>query len=259
MRWALGTCGIAATEVPLTPFFHVLHALTSGGRTTVPILEIDGRRIQDSTRILLWLDAHRGPLPLLPAAGAGRGEVLAVEARFDRVGEHVVRYAYRDTLADSESVVRYWTLDSSPFQAARIRRGFPVLRWIFRRKLWMSARNAERSREAIEGGLDSIDARLADGHRYLATDRFTLADLTAAALLAPLVCPDEHPVYGSARYRGGIAAQVAPWQKRPAFEWVRTMYREQRGSWPLATTESSAPGAAREPRFEFIRRALDAP
>ncbi|HEX7479341.1 MAG TPA: glutathione S-transferase C-terminal domain-containing protein [Polyangiales bacterium] len=218
-------------------------AILSGGRTTVPILQVGGKRIQDSTRILLWLDEKRGPLSLLPRTAAERDETLAIEARFDKVGEHVVRYAYSTTLDDAESVIRYWTLDALPKEAAVIRKRFPLLRWIFRRKLMMSASGVKRSRAVVEEGLAFIDARIADGRRYLATDQLTLADLTAAALLAPLVCPDEHPVYSSARYRAGVAPLVRDWQERPAFAWVRAIYREHRGVFP---------------RAEQIKQALDA-
>jgi glutathione S-transferase len=234
IRFLLTAAGIPHLEVPLVPFFHVVPAILSGGRTTVPFLHVDGKRIQDSTRILLWLDAHRGPLALLPKEPTERRETLAVENRFDEVGDHVVRYAYSTTLDDRESVIRYWTLDATPRQAALIRRRFGVLRWIFRRKLGMSARNVERSRAVVERGLDFIDSRLTAGHRYLATEQLTLADITAAALLAPLACPDEHAVYGSARYRAGAAPLVASWPERPAFEWVRGIYREHRGAFPEA-------------------------
>jgi glutathione S-transferase len=232
VRWSLSAAGIAFVEAPWTPFFHVMPAILSGGRTTVPILENEGKRIQDSTRILLWLDRHRGPLSLLPSDAATRKEALELEARFDEVGSHVVRYAYSRALDDSESVVRYWTLDSTPRQRGWIRRGFPLLRFIFRRKLRMSVRNVERSKAVIEAGLALLEARIASGRKYLAGDELGVADITAAALLAPLVCPDEHPIYGSDRYRAGVAPLIEAWRTRPAFEWVRGMYREHRGVWP---------------------------
>jgi glutathione S-transferase len=50
-------------------------------------------------------------------------------------------------------------------------------------------------------------------------------------LLAPLACPDEHPIYGSARYRAGIEPQVVEWQDSTAFKWVRAIYRQHRGGW----------------------------
>jgi len=190
--------------------------------------------VQDSPRILHWLAAIRAPFALLPAEDAVRKDVLALEASFDEVGEHVVRYAYSTTLDDHESVIRYWTLDSTPLQRGFVRSAFSVLRFIFRRKLWMSRRSVARSRQKIEAGLDVLDGRIAAGQKYLVGEQLSAADITAAALLAPLVCPDEHPIYGSARYRAGVAPLTVQWQERPAFRWVRQMYREHRGAWPNA-------------------------
>jgi glutathione S-transferase len=234
VRWMLAAADIEHVEVPWTPFFHALPAILSGGRTTVPILEVAGKRVQDSTRILHWLAENRAPFTLLPVDDAVRKDVLALEASFDHVGEHVVRYAYSTTLDDHESVIRYWTLDSTPRQRGMVRSAFSVLRFIFRRKLWMSRAAVARSLQKIEAGLDLLESRITAGQKYLVGDRLSAADITAAALLAPLVCPDEHPVYGSPRYRVGVAPLTAAWQERPAFRWVRDMYREHRGAWPNA-------------------------
>lgn len=234
IRWALTAGGVAFEEVPWTPFFHVLRARRRGKGTTVPVLETDDVRVQDSTRILLWLEEHRAPFALVPEERSEREAALAIEARFDEVGKHVVRFAYSRTLDDTESVARYWRTDATPWERRVIRSCFPVMRWMFRRKLRMNAANIERSRMAIESGLMWLDSQTAAGAPYLVGGRLTVADLTAAALLAPLACPDEHPIYGSARYRAGIQPLVRDWQDRPAFAWVRAMYRDHRGLWPRA-------------------------
>ncbi|MGH7270356.1 MAG: glutathione S-transferase family protein [Polyangiaceae bacterium] len=234
IRWALTTAGIAFEEVPWTPPFHIFSARRRGKGTTVPILESADGCVQDSTRILLWLEQHRAPFSLLPAAPAEREAALAVEERFDKVGEHVVRFVYSRTLDDAESVVRYWTTDASPGDRRRVKRAFPIARWVFRRKLGMSAERVTRSTAAIEASLGWIEARLASGAGYLAGDRFTVADVTAAALLAPLACPEQHPIYGSARYRAGVGPLVADWQGRPALAWVRDTYERHRGDFPRA-------------------------
>jgi glutathione S-transferase len=242
IRWTLSAAGVAFEEVPWTPFFHALSARRRGKATTVPVIETGAESVQDSTRILFWLEKNRAPFALLPASAAEREAALAIEARFDEVGEHVVRFAYSRTLDDAESVVRYWTTDATPWQAGVVRRWFPVMRWVFRRKLRMSAASVARSSATIEASLAWLDARATTPARHLVGDRLTVADLTAAALLAPLVCPDEHPVYGSARYRAGLAPLVGEWHDRPAFSWVRAMYRDHRGVWP---------------RSQQIRQALD--
>jgi glutathione S-transferase len=244
IRWTLGAAGLTFEEVPWTPFFHVLRARRRGRATTVPVLETRDEAVQDSTRILLWLEKHRAPFSLMPADPAERAAALAAEARFDEVGEHVVRYAYSLVLDDAESVSRFWTTDATPWQTGVVRRFFPVMRWIFRRKLRMNKANVARSRATIEAGITWLESQTNTPTQYLVGGRLTVADLTAAALLAPLACPDEHPIYGSTRYREGIAPLVSEWRDRPGFAWVRAMYRNHRGHWP---------------RLHEIRRMLDAP
>ena len=65
---------------------------------------------------------------------------------------------------------------------------------------------------------------------YLVGDRFSVADLTAAALLAPVVFPPEFPY----RPPGPLPAPVARWRdslaSRPAGRWAAEMYRRHRGT-----------------------------
>jgi glutathione S-transferase len=243
IRWTLNASNLAFDEHPWTPFFHVPAAIRRGGKTTVPILETTGVRVQDSTRILLWLEKNRAPFALMPTDPAERDEALAIEARFDKTGEHVVRYAYSSVLDDAESVVRFWTVDSTPRQAGVVRRWFPAMRWVFRRKLGIGAAKVAHSTEVIGASVAWLEAQGVPERRYLVGDRFTIADLTAASLLAPLACPDEHPIYGSARYRAGLEPLVGAWKDGRAFAWVREMYRLHRGDWR---------------RGPEIRRAMDA-
>jgi glutathione S-transferase len=232
IRWALSASAIPFEEHPWTPFFHVPGAVRRGGKTTVPILEATGVRVQDSTRILHWLEKNRAPFALMPAEPAEREAALAVEARFDHAGEHVVRYAYSTVLDDAESVIRFWTLDATPRQARIVRRWFPVMRWVFRRKLRVNAASVAKSRDAIASGVAWLESQGVPERPYLIGDHLSVADLTAAALLAPLACPDEHPIYGSARYRAGVEPLVRDWQDGRAFAWVRQTYRSHRGAWP---------------------------
>jgi glutathione S-transferase len=234
IRWTLGLENIAFEEVAWAPPFHVVDARRSGSATTVPVLEAGGRRVQDSTHILHWLDTNRGPLSLLPKDDDARREALAIEERFDRIGSDVIRIAYDHVLPDAEAVVRLWTIDATPLQARVLRAVFPAFRVLFRRRIEATPARVAESRARIEEGLALVEERLAAGHRHLVGDRLTIADVTAASLLAPLACPAEHPVYASATYRAGVAALVAPWSKRPALDWVRELYREHRGSWPRA-------------------------
>lgn len=246
-RWLLDASGTEYREVCWTPFFHIWPALRYGRRgTTVPILRHRGGYVQDSTEILLWLDNNMPGFQLLPHDKALRHDVLEWEARFDRIGMHVMRFAYADALDDADAVVTLWTMDATSLQRRLIRSGFPLLRATFRHMLNMSEASVARSAQRIGEALDDLDTELADGREYLVGDRLSAADITACALLAPLVGPAEHPVYAREDFRAGIAARVAPWQARPAFAWVRRRYAQRYPSTsPLVGSKTVRPRSRR--------------
>ncbi len=230
-RWMLDASGIDYVEKPWVPFLHVVPALRLGGRraTTVPILVTETGAVQDSTRILLWCEKHRAPFALMPTDPALREEVLAVEDRFDRIGTHVIRYAYRDALGDSEGIKTVWTLDATPLQKRIVRTAFPLMRMAFHRMLQLGNPKAVASSERkILEGMDWIAERIAGGRRYLVGETLTAADLTVAALLSPLACPDEHAVYSRPDFQNGVAALKARHADHPAMVWVRQLYRDHR-------------------------------
>lgn len=241
-RWMLDVSRIEYHETFWTPFFHLGPALLLGRiATTVPILKHRSGYVQDSTRILHWLDTNMPGFRLLPRDAAQREEALALEERFDRVGGHVLRYVYSLIMDDAALVTALWTPDSTSLQRRFIAASFPVLRALFRRRFDLSEKRVAHSREVIEDGLAFLDAMLADGREFLVGDALSAADITACALLAPLVGPDEHEMYSRADTRGKIAPQLGNWLSRPSAEWVRRRYRERH---PVATRPTASASSA---------------
>lgn len=229
IRWALDESGVAYREVRLTPFFHIPRVLRLTRRaTSVPVIEAEGAVIQDSTRILEWLERKHPPLALMPAAAAQRAEALDIEQRFARVGFHVIRHSYADLLADKAAVLGLWGRDATPLQRRALSLGYPLVRRAFARKLRITPPNLRKSVAVIDEAADFVAQRVQGGKRYLVGDRFSVADITACALLAPLACPDEHPVFGSADYRRALRMRVVRWDDHPGFDWVRTTYARER-------------------------------
>jgi glutathione S-transferase len=230
IRWTLDACDIPYREVCLSPAFHIAPALRMGrrGQTTLPIIQADGCAVQDSPRILTWLQSNRGPLKVMPLSEDIA--VREVERRFDAIGKDVARYLYACSfgVAD-EHIVKLWTDHANPVQAATIRATYPAMRWVFRQKLQIKPERVARARQRIGEAIDWLDGQLADGRRFLIGDALTVADITAASLLAPLACPPQHPVYGEPAYREGMKAAVQTWQDRPAIAWVRALYDTHRG------------------------------
>lgn len=232
-RWALDATGTRYVEKRFAPIVHFAGTLPRGGRTTPLLVTPEGQRLTDSSDILRYLD-ERSPGSLYPTDERARREVLELEEELDaRVGPHTRRLAYHALLADGgarlvspilREVSRGWQRRAAPLLARAV---LPVIR----RGLRIDEAGAARSRERLTATLDRIDARLADGRRYLVGERFTAADLTLAALLSPLIEPPEHPVMGRARVglrAPTLDALVAEHRARASGQLVMRLYREER-------------------------------
>jgi glutathione S-transferase len=97
----------------------------------------------------------------------------------------------------------------------------------FRRKI--SDRRLENDRAAVSAALDRID-RERDGRAYLVGTSFTVADLTAASLLSPLLQPPEIQYQLRVELPPDIQDYRSVLLRHPAALWALDIYREHRGS-----------------------------
>lgn len=106
---------------------------------------------------------------------------------------------------------------------------FPGVARIIRRGLRLTPEREAHGLRRVEEALDFVAARGgADG--YLVGDRFSIADLAAAAILSPAVLPPEFPYLPPQPYAPLIEQQwLARWRDHPGAAWVRAMYRRHRG------------------------------
>jgi glutathione S-transferase len=87
--------------------------------------------------------------------------------------------------------------------------------------------NVERALALTEQALDDT-ARAIGSSGYLAGEAFSVADLTVAALLSPLV-PLAHPdVAPPQPLPDRVAAFYARYERHPAIQWVREQYAKHR-------------------------------
>lgn len=230
-RWALDYLGIDYELRYVAPGEHMQIARKLGApRSYVPYLEVDGRVIQESAKIIDWADAAAPPTAKKLTPGNSADECRATEKRLDDVaGVHVRRYYY------SEAIVRYpktvrpiFTRDLPLYKRLLLTAAFGKIRGLMIKGMDLGDAQGQESRGIVEGELDWIDGLLSDGRRYLVGNEFSRADLTAASLLAPLAMPLEHPTYSGFQLPPGVAGDVAGWEQRPSIGWVREMYARHR-------------------------------
>lgn len=227
-RWALERCGVAFTESGHLPIFAYLSTYRHARSRSVPILVAGNTVLRDSTDIVAFADSH-DPGQLLPADPATRVRALELEDDFDRqLGPATRRWGYAQLIHDPH-VVQVLGARVPRWQALALRATKPIAIGMLSRGLNLSAEGVARSHAKIESAFAKVGALLADGRVYLAGDQFSVADLTFAALAAPVLQPEEMDVGMPPREAFGAAnAQIDAWRAMPAGAFALKMYREER-------------------------------
>lgn len=216
-RWALDRAGIAYQERRHLPGIHRVAVKRAGGRQTAPVLVCDdGTVVDESSDIIVYAHnrapAGRGMIPADPALAA---EACALADDFDeRLGPATRLWVYHQ-MFDHPDLAQVSMTDGVPaWQRHAFRYGNKALAFGVGRFLNVNNENAVTAERTFRAIYDDVDTRLADGRRYLAGDTFSIADLTFAALSAPLIGPPEYGV------RLPAVAQLPPGM-RPTVEELR--------------------------------------
>src|SRR5215813_2136203 len=94
-RWALDWKRIGHERRSLLPGPHVPVVLWLTGQRSVPVLQLDGDTVADSTRIIAELERRHPAPPLYPTDAAARRRALELEEYFDdEIGVHVRRAVF---------------------------------------------------------------------------------------------------------------------------------------------------------------------
>jgi glutathione S-transferase len=228
VRWALAHKGIAHERRTPPPGLHIPVALwlTRGRAATLPVLELDGRAIGDSTAIIAALESRYSDPPLYPADPDARRHALELEEWFDEeVGPYTRRYAFYELTRDRELLEEFAGLLSGPGARAR-RAAASFVKAFVRLRYGVKGATAEHARRKVVEGFDQLEAELGD-RDYLVGDSFSVADLTAASLLYPVALPPEaprvldRPPKGLDELSGGL-------RDRRGYRWVEEMFRRHR-------------------------------
>jgi len=232
VRWALELKGVEHERKAPPPPSHMAISLwlTRGASKTFPVLQLDGEVLGDSSAIIEALERRFPEPPLYPDDSESRRRALELEDFFDeQVAPHVRLLAWHEAIKDPETFGEFAadvlppTMSRGP--GRRIAGPFAA-RFLKLRYGVGDADSASLARTRIEQAFDRLDSELGAGG-YLVGDEFSVADLTAASILYPLVRPPEGP-----RIPFDLAPPLEEFRRsfagRPGYRHVEEMFRRHR-------------------------------
>lgn len=227
-RWALDYKNLSYQVINLLPGPHLFTTKRLTGQTSVPVLNHNGKNIHDSTAILSYLDEITPEKSLTPQAETLRKEALELEDYLDQeIGIHLRRFFYHTYLENRKEVTSFILHNGPRYGPLLYAFIFPLIKKVMKKGMRINKESAARSEKRLTNGLHKLNKILSQ-NQFLVGNKFSRADLTAAALLAPLCAPQKHPFPWPATLLEPLESFKKAHSKEPFFKWVLKMYAEYR-------------------------------
>ena len=233
VRWALEYKGIDHVRRSPLPGSHIPIALflTRGAQPTLPVLQIGGRTIGDSTEIIAALESIHPEPPLYPIDAEERARAIELEDWFDEnLGPHARLLPFYELIQEPE-IFAELAAESVPVPLGKSKpvvgayaRAYSSLRWGA-----SSDESAARAREGIAAAFDKLEAELERGEgEFLVGEHLSVADVTAASLFYPVVVPPEGPLDPSLPRPPAFDRFRQSLSDRRGYRWVEETFRRHR-------------------------------
>lgn len=231
VRWGMDLKGIEFTEIPHVPVFQRRASKKAGGKGTVPVLLTGDKILSDSTDILRFLDTVQETPRLYPRDETQKKDVEELERLFDtKLGPATRRIFYYYALPNKKLLMKILTANSPPRQLFYFGLGYFLLSRLMRKALNINLKGLMRSKERLAMCFDEAEKRLSDGRSFLCGDSLSAADITFAALGAPLVLPKNYfiPMPDLSELPADLAEQIKRCQESRGGQFILKLFEEHR-------------------------------
>lgn len=202
--------GIEYQLVNVLPGNQRVHLRLAGFRSgTVPVMKIDGRRVEGSTAIARELDALRPDPPLFPHDPVERGKVEAAEQWGDTELQMLPRRIFRWGLAHDAGLRKWFAEQDGRFPLAGVSSHVtaPISKY-YARLVRADLEHARAAIAQLPGALDRIDELVADG--TLATGPPNAATLQVMCTVRSLLGFSDFADQVGARSYAPLARELFP-------------------------------------------------
>ncbi len=229
IRWALDYKAIVHERISYLPGPHMSAIKKLSGKTETPVLDLGGDIVSGSAAIIDRLEERRPRPNLYPSSQTDRVEALAYQTQFDaELGPASRTVIFSKLINEQRYLCAMFARQTTAPKRLLYRMCLPFARGLIAKANGTTdPANVARSEEIVEKTLDEI-AHRTKASGYLVGDCFSVADLTAAALLAGLANPQHADTALPLPMPDSIAALIARYAGHPAILWVTRMYEQHR-------------------------------
>jgi glutathione S-transferase len=229
VRWALDWKRVPHRRTTLLPGPHGIAVQRLTGQTETPVVRFPDRVVHGSADIIAALEERFPSPPLYPEDPVERERALDVQRRFDvEVGPAIRRALFAVLLESPAYVAGFFSEGRGTVARSLYRTTFPLVGAVMRRSMGVDREGVEKGLAVTSDALGFV-ARESARTGQLAGERFSVADLTAAALLAPAVQPPDSPMRLPEPRPEGVDRWLERWAAHPGTAWVLEQYRKHRG------------------------------
>ena len=198
VRWALDYLNVEYIEEHHAPPFHRFYTKKYGGKT-VPVLVTKQQCFCDSTEILHYLNTIAShDKKLYPHDIKLRSEVEELEELFDsKLGVATRGLGYYFALQNSWKIPLTWSKGALWPEKIGCILVAPLTIKMVRKKYRVNETQKDLAIQNISNIFNIVDQRLAPDTKFLVGNKISAADISFAALAAPLLRPKNHPIYSS--------------------------------------------------------------
>jgi len=228
-RWALEWKRVPHRRVSHLPGPHMRAIKKLSGQTATPVLDLGGEIVAGSAQIIDALEQRFPEAALYPEDLEQRERALEIQRWFDaEIGSKVRRALFSVMLGEPGYLCAMFSTGHSAPARAFYRAAFPLARGLIRKGNGVTSQAAiDEGFEGTRSGFEFV-AKHAGPSGHLVGDRFSVADLTAAALLAPAVNPGHPDMRKPEPIPAGMRGFLARWAEHPGAAWVIGQYERNR-------------------------------
>lgn len=234
VRWALAYKGIPHRRQTYLPGPHARAIRKLSGQTQTPVCESDNTVVAGSAAIIEHLEVVAPKPALYPQDPVLKSEALQWQQRADEtLGPATRTVLFAELIEEPDYLCGIFSAEAGSFKRTLYRRIFPLAKALMAKGNGLSTKDKiVRATEVATNFMDEIAATTED-RPYLVGDQFSVADLTCAALIAPLCTPLCDDMTRPTPIPPRIQAFVQRWSRHQACVWTEDIFTKHRP--PAAT------------------------